>query len=293
MSRPGSIQTWKTLELLRTTAQYFESRRLGSARLAAERLLAHVLACKRVDLYLAAERVLVEAEIAAYRDLVRAYAGGTPLQYLVGESEFMGHALRTDARALIPRPETEILVEALAKRLDPVPGPTRVLELGAGCGAIAVALAKLLPRAEVWSTEIQAEAAALAQENGLRHGVEQRLHLAVMDGFAALAPDLEGSFQALVSNPPYVRSDELAALPPQVREHEPLTALDGGPDGLRFYRLLCNEGLRFLATGGTLAVEIGADQGATVRELFQAAALRDVQLLRDYAGKERVVLGTR
>ncbi len=288
-----SVQTWKTLDLLRTTTQYFEERRLASARLAAERLLAHVLACKRVDLYLAAERVLGAPEIAAYRDLVRAYAGGAPQHYLVRESEFMGHFLRTDARALIPRPETEILVEALAKRLGPLPGPVRVLELGTGCGAIAVALAKLLPRAEVWSTEIRPEAAVLARENGKHHGLEQRLHLVVMDGFAAVVPDLEGSFDALVSNPPYVRSGELAALPALVREHEPLAALDGGPDGLRFYRLLCSEGLRFLAAGGTLAVEIGADQGMAVPELLRAAGLQDVTVLRDYAGLERVVLGRR
>ena len=290
MSRPISLQTWKTLDLLRTTTQYFEGRQVGAARLAAERLLAHVLACKRVDLYLAAERVLEAGEIASYRELVRSYAAGVPLQYLVGETEFMGYVLRTDARALIPRPDTEILVEALAKRLGAAAAPTRVLELGSGCGAIAVALAKLLPRAEVWSTEIRTEAATLARENCKRHGLEQRLHVAVMDGFAAVAPDLEGSFDAVVSNPPYVRTEELPAL---VREHEPLTALDGGADGLRFHRLLCGEGLRFLAARGTLAVEIGADQGAAVQELFRGAGLRDVTLLRDYAGHDRVVLGRR
>jgi len=287
-----SLQTWKTIDLLRTTAHWLEGRGTGSARLAAERLLAHVLACRRVDLYMASERVLAAAEIAAYRELVRAYSGGAPLQYLVGETEFMGHVLRTDRRALIPRPETEILVEAVAKRLAPLPGPCRVLELGAGCGAIGVALAKMLPRVEVWSTEIRAEAAALARANGRGQALEQRLHVLVMDGFAAVAPDLERSFDALVSNPPYVRTDELEDLPALVREHEPLAALDGGPDGLRFYRRLCAEGLRFLAPGGTLAVEIGASQGPAVRGLFGAAGLRDVTVLRDYAGHERVVLGT-
>jgi len=288
-----TVQTWKILDLLRTTARYFEERGTGAPRLAAERLLAHVLACKRVDLYLSGERVLHDAELGRYRELVRAYAGGEPLQYLVGETEFMGLPLRTDRRALIPRPETEILVEAVAKRAAEHAGPMRILELGTGCGAIAVALATQLPRAEIWCTELRHEAAALARENCHRHGVADRVRLLVADGFAAVAPELGGSFDALVSNPPYVRSDDIASLPVVVRAHEPWAALDGGADGLCFHRLLCGEALGFLAPGGTLAVEIGADQGSAVRALFTAAALQDVTVLRDYAGHERVVLGRR
>ncbi|HZM14472.1 MAG TPA: peptide chain release factor N(5)-glutamine methyltransferase [Candidatus Krumholzibacteria bacterium] len=288
-----SVQTWKILDLLRSTAHYFETRGAGAPRLAAERLLAHVLSCKRVDLYLAGERVLNDAELDGYRGLVRAHARGEPLQYLVGETEFMGLPLRTDRRALIPRPETEILVEAVRQRFAKRLAPPRFLELGTGCGAIAVSLAAALPRAEVWCTELRAETAALARENCRRHGVEARVQVVVTDAFAALAPELEASFDALVSNPPYVRSDELAGLPALVRDHEPLVALDGGEDGVFFHRFLCNEGVRFLAPGGTLAVEIGADQGAAVRGLFVAAGFQDVTVLRDYAGHERVVLGLR
>lgn len=288
-----TVQTWKILDLLRTTARYFEERGTGAPRLGAERLLAHVLGCKRVDLYLSGERVLHDGELGRYRELVRAYAGGEPLQYLVGETEFMGLPLRTDRRALIPRPETEILVEAVVKRGAEHAGPLRILELGTGCGAIAVALATQLPRAEIWCTELRPEAAALARENCQRHGVTDRVRLVVADGFAAVAPELGGSFDALVSNPPYVRSDDIASLPALVREHEPLAALDGGADGLRFHRLLCGAALGFLAPGGTLAVEIGADQGSAVRALFAAAAVQDLIVLRDYGGHERVVLGRR
>lgn len=287
------VQTWKILDLLRTTTRYFEERGTGAPRLAAERLLAHVLGCKRVDLYLSGERLLHDGELARYRTLVRAYAAGEPLQYLVAETEFMGLAFVTDRRALIPRPETEILVEAVIKRCGEPARPLRILELGTGCGAIAVALAVQLPQAEIWCTELRPEAAALAQENCLRHGVNDRVHLVVTDGFAAMAPAVAGRFDALVSNPPYVCSDDIARLPARVREHEPLAALDGGKDGLRFYRLLCGEALDFLAPGGTLAVEIGADQAGAVRALFEAAALQDVTMLRDYGGHERVVLGRR
>jgi len=288
-----TVQTWKTLDLLRTTAQFFTDRGASAPRLAAERLLAHVLTCKRVDLYLTGERELGATELAAYRTLVRAYAGGEPLQYLVGETEFMGLPFRTDRRALIPRPETEILVEAVAKRFGATAAPPRILELGVGCGAIAVCLATLLPRAEVWCTEIRAEAASLARENCKRHAVEHRVQVLVSDVFAAVAPELAGTFDAIVSNPPYVRSGDLERLPSVIRDHEPMPALDGGADGLHFYHRLCSEGLRFLVPGGTLAVEIGADQGAAVRALFAAAALDDVTVLRDYAGHERVVLARR
>lgn len=293
---PGaSVQrvSWTTIELLGTTTRWFQERHVESPRLAAERLLAHVLGCKRVDLYLDTERPLGEAELVPYRELVRAHASGKPLQYLVGETEFMGLRLRSDPRALIPRPETEILVDTLIRRWKSSTRPLRVLELGVGSGAIAVSLATLLPHVEVWTTELRAAAATLARDNVRRHAVESRVHVLVMDGFTALSADLAEGFDALVSNPPYVRTDELETLPRVVRDHEPWSALHGGRDGLDFYRLLCRQGLSFLAPGGTLAVEIGASQGASVRELFEDAGLRSVSLLKDYAGLDRIVLGER
>jgi len=288
-----STRTWTVLDLVKTTAEYFAGRQLQSPRLAAEWLLAHVLACKRVDLYLRTEQVVDDRVLETYRGMVRSYAAGVPLQYVVGDTEFMGCTLRCDPRALIPRPETEILVDAVAKRLRATVGPVRVLELGTGSGAIAVALAKLLPQSAVWSTEVSPDAATLARENARRNGVEQRVHIAAMDRFAALAPELEGAMACIVSNPPYITTAEMETLPSVVREHEPALALHGGADGLDFYRHLCDGALHFLAPGGTLAVEIGAAQGDAVRALFDAAGLHDVTLLRDYAGLDRIVLGTR
>jgi len=290
---PQRGRPWTTIELLTTTTGWLQERGVESARLAAERLLAHVLECRRVDLYLAVERAVAESELAPYRELVRAHALGAPLQYLVGETEFMGRRFRTDARALIPRPETEILVDLLVKRWEAQSRPLRILELGVGSGAIAVSLAVLLPHVELWATEVCSDTAVLARENARSHGVESRVHVLVMDRFSALSDDLAEGFDAVVSNPPYVRTDEIDVLPATVRDHEPVTALDGGPDGLDFHRTLCAEGVSFLTPGGTLAVEIGASQGRSVRDLFERAGLRGVRVVRDYADLDRIVLGNR
>jgi release factor glutamine methyltransferase len=286
-------RTWTTLELLKTTSEFLAAKGLGAPRLAAERLLAHAMNCRRVDLYLATEKRVEEPVLESYRGYVRAYAAGAPLQYVVGEAEFMGLSFVTDRRALIPRPETELLVDAVQKRLpaSAVAGPVPVLELGSGSGAIAVALAVHLPHVEVWTTDASPEAAALAAANARRHHVEDRVHVLVMDRFEALQPDLAGTMACVVSNPPYVTTAEMAALPEVVREHEPAAALHGGEDGLAYHRYLCKQGLQFLAPGGTLAMEIGAGQAAAVRGLAESAGLHDVTVLPDYAGLDRIVIG--
>jgi release factor glutamine methyltransferase len=289
-----TARTWTTLELVRTTSDFLASKGLGSPRLAAERLLAHAMGCRRVDLYVATGKTVEDDVLESYRSLVRAYAAGAPLQYVVGETEFMGLAFTVDRRALIPRPETELLVDAVQKRLrQTAAGPLAVLELGTGSGAIAVALAVHLPHIEVWTTDASPPAAALAAVNARRHGVEARVHVLVMDRFEALSPNLAGTMACVVSNPPYVTTAEMETLPALVRDNEPRAALHGGPDGLEFHRYLCDQGLAFLAPGGTLAVEIGAGQGVAAQGLFGAAGLRDVTLLRDYAGLDRIVLGTK
>ena len=283
---------WTTMGLLQTTTTFLQERGHEEPRLAAERLLAHVLRCKRVDLYLETERPVQETELSPYRDLVRSFAKGTPLQYIVGETDFMGLPFHVDARALIPRPETEILVDAVRKHLSSISGmPATVLELGVGSGAIAVSLAVHHETVEVWATEVSIAAAKLAQHNVRRHQVQERVHVIVGSRFDALAPELEGAFGVVVSNPPYVRIDEMPGLPAQVRDYEPFQALQGGEEGLDFHRYLTDSGLRFLAPGGLLATEIGASQGAAVQTLFVAAGMQDVQIIPDYAGLDRVVMG--
>ncbi len=290
-----ATRTWTSLELLKTTTAYFIEKGRPAARLAAERLLAHAWGCRRVDLYLRTEQVIDEAVLAAFRALVRAYGSGQPLQYVEGDAEFLGLTFAVDPRVLVPRPETELLVDAVEKRLAKLAGrgTAAVLELGTGSGAIAVALAVHLPHVEVWTTDASPGAAAVAAGNARRHAVAERVHVLVMDRFEALAPDLAGTMACVVSNPPYVTTDEMIGLDPVVRDHEPHQALHGGDDGLDFHRYLCTRGLQFLSPGGMLAVEIGHRQGAAATELFRAAGLQDVTLLQDYAGLDRIVLGTR
>jgi len=283
---------WTTMGLLQTTATFLQERGHDEPRLAAERLLAHVLQCKRVDLYLETERPLREAELSPYRDLVRSYAKGTPLQYIIGEIEFMGLPFHIDSRALIPRPETEILVDAVSKHITTMNTvPPTILELGIGSGAIAISLAATHENAEVWATEVSVDTAQLAQRNVQRHELQDRVHLIVGSRFEALAPELEAAFSVVVSNPPYVRADEMSGLPARVRDHEPFQALQGGEDGLDFHRYLTGSGLRFLASGGLLATEIGASQGDAVQQLFAEAGMQEIQLIPDYAGLDRVVMG--
>ena len=285
-------KAWTTLGLLQTTTTFLEERGHDEARLAAERLLAHVLRCKRVDLYLQTERPMQETELSPYRELVRSFAKGAPLQYIIGETEFMGLPFQVDRRALIPRPETEILVDAVRKHLAPAAGaPATVLELGVGSGAIAVSLAVTHPDVEVWATEVSGDAAQLAQRNAHSHDVQDRVHIVVGSRFDALSPELEGAFSVVVSNPPYVRSDEMAGLDACVRDYEPFQALDGGDDGLDFHRYLTTSGLRFLSPGGLLATEIGASQGEAARRLFVDAGMQEVEVQPDYAGLDRVVVG--
>ena len=290
-----TAKTWTTLELLKTTTDFFAGKGLPSARLAAERLLAHAWDCRRVDLYLRTEQDVDEKVLEAYRGLARAYAAGQPMQYVVGETEFMGLPFAVDRRVLIPRPETELLVDAVVKRLRPAAEttPPAILELGTGSGAIAVALATQLRNAEIWTTEASSGAAQVASLNVRRNNVEDRVHVLVMDRFEALSPDLAGAMRCIVSNPPYVTTDEMTALPPVVREHEPHRALHGGPEGLDFYRYLCSQGLQFLSPGGILALEIGAGQGDAVTALCRAAGLQDVSLTQDYAGLDRIVVASK
>jgi release factor glutamine methyltransferase len=288
-----TTRSWTTLELLKTTADFLKTKELPSPRLAAERLLARAMGCRRVDLYLATEKMVQDGVLEKYRGFVRAYAAGSPLQYVEGETEFMGLDFAVDSRVLIPRPETELLVDAVEKRLRPRAGGAPVLELGTGSGAIAVSLAVRVPQVEVWTTDASPGAAAVAAANARRHGVHDRVHILVMDRFEALHADLAGTMACVVSNPPYITTAEMDGLPALVREHEPHAALHGGPDGLDFHRYLCSRGLQFLSPGGTLAAEIGAAQGEAACALFAAAGLCEVTLLKDYAGHDRIVLGVK
>jgi release factor glutamine methyltransferase len=275
-------ERWTVLKLLKWTTDYFAGRGIESARLEAELLLAATLAMDRVGLYVNFEQPLAVAELADYRAKVRRRAAHEPVQYILGETEFWSLPLRVTPQVLIPRADTEVLVEEALARLD---GATRVLDVGTGSGAIAVALAHEVAGLELDALDCSREALAIARENAARNGVAERLH--------PLEGDLDklsgGPYDMIVSNPPYIPTTDLAQLAPEVRDFEPRLALDGGRDGLEAYRRLAAQAGPMLRPGGWLLVEVGIGQAEEVSALFRAAGLEEIAVRDDYAGIARVV----
>ena len=277
-------QTWTTLAVLDWTTKRFTDAGIGAARLEAQVLLAHALGCTRMQLYTGFDKPLGDTELASYRELIKRRLAGEPVAYLVSEHEFWGFPLWVDPSVLVPRPDTETVVEvARATRADRA-APCRVLDLCTGSGAIAIALAKELPAARVIATEVSAPAAALARRNAERNGVADRVEVREGDLWAPVAGE---RFDLIVSNPPYIATSVIATLSPEVRR-EPVLALDGGPDGLAFYDRICAGARDHLEPGGALVVEHGFDQADAVRARFEAAGLEHVTLVNDLGKNPRV-----
>ncbi|MBX3397110.1 MAG: peptide chain release factor N(5)-glutamine methyltransferase [Gemmataceae bacterium] len=281
--------TWTIKALLAWTADHFAKKGLESPRLDAELLLAHVLACKRIDLIVRYDEQPNEAQRAAFRSLVQKRLERCPTAYLVGTREFYLLPFEVNAAVLIPRPDTETLVDVGIEFLKKRPAPT-VLDLGTGSGCVAVCLAHNVKAARVTAVDVSPDAVAVAERNAVRNGVADRIDFRVGNLFAAVEPGTR--FDLIVSNPPYIPPSEIETLMPEVKDHEPRLALDGGTDGLAFYRRLTAEARGWLKSGGLLAVEIGHTQGIAVRELFDAAGLRSVAEVKDRGGRPRVVCGT-
>jgi len=277
------------LEFLGRAAAFLADHGVASARLDAEVLLAFVLGVDRVGVYLRFDQPLGAREIGAYRELVRRRGGGTPAAYLTGTREFWSLPLAVTPDVLIPRPETELLVErVLAGGTDApdVPRVLRILDLGTGSGALAIALARALPAARVVAVDVSPPAATLAIANAARAGVGERVQVVVGSWTAALDP--AARFDVVVSNPPYVPTAAIAGLAREVRA-EPVLALDGGADGLACYRALVPGAAAHLAPGGRLLVEVGEGQAEAVAAILVAAGLEGVAWHADLAGVARVV----
>jgi release factor glutamine methyltransferase len=272
------------LEVLNAATGYLKQQGVESPRLNAEHLLAHVLGVKnRINLYMEFDRPLGESERAPLRDFVRKRAEGMPLQHLLGTVEFFGRTFRCDARALIPRPETEQLVEnVLAEAGDPA---VRVVDVGTGSGVIALTLALERPEASLTAVDVSREALALAGENAALHGLSERVDFLESDLLAGVT----GPFDVIVANLPYIATGEMAGLSPEVRR-DPVLALDGGDDGLALVSRLIESAPVFLSAGGVLALEIGHDQAGRVEFLLTANNYRDIKKLRDYQGIERILI---
>ncbi|MBI4830184.1 MAG: peptide chain release factor N(5)-glutamine methyltransferase [Candidatus Lindowbacteria bacterium] len=264
-------------------------------RLDAEVLLADTLGVSRSALMASqTDRMGAEQHTEYVSRTVRRLTG-EPVAYITGKKEFMGFTFHVDRRALIPRPETETLVEFVVETLSASKrGSASIVDIGTGCGCIAISLALLLPDATVHATDISEDAISLARLNVERHGVSERVILCVGDMHSALPATLRGAVDAIVSNPPYISHIEYSTIEKGIREFEPAIALKGGTDGLDPFRQIAAAAHGYLRPGGLLAVEIGESQGETALEILRGAGnLEKTRVIRDLAGRQRVITGRR
>lgn len=260
-------QSWTVGRLLDWTSKYLAQKGSEFPRLDAEVLLAHALGCKRIDLYVRHEEIAPDEARQQFRDLVRRRVEGCPVAYLVGRKEFFSLELEVSPAVLIPRPDSECLVDECLRLAREMPEP-QILDLGTGSGNLTVAIAKRHRGAHVTAVDLSPEALAIAQRNAKKHGVEERIRFLQGDLFAPLpAGEL---FDFVISNPPYIPHADVAGLAPGVRDYEPHLALDGGPDGFAVFDRLVAEAPRWLKPGGYLFVEIGSPQEKHARERIQA-----------------------
>ena len=279
---------WTPLGVLDWTTQRFTEAGIAAARLEAQLLLAHVLGCTRMQLYTGFDKPLADAELASYRGLIKRRLGGEPVSYLVGETEFWGLPFHVEPSVLVPRPDTETVIEvARAVRPDRA-APCRILDLCTGSGVIAVSLAREYPAAQVVATELSPAAAALARRNAARNAVADRVDVREGDLFAPVRGE---RFDLITANPPYIASPVIPTLSPEVR-CEPVIALDGGPDGLAFYDRICAEAREHLVPGGAIVLEHGFDQADAVAARLTAAGFTGVTLVHDLGKNPRVTRAT-
>jgi release factor glutamine methyltransferase len=273
------------LEVLQSTTEYFQKRGIGSARLNAEHLLAHVLGVTRMDLYLEFERQLSDMELAPLRELVRRRGQREPLQHLLGTVEFCGHTFAVDKRAMVPRPETEELVEFLGSKVQ---NPKcEILDIGTGSGVIALSLAAKFPAAKVWAVDISDDALALAGENAERLGLTGRVQFQKGD----LLENFSERFDLIVANLPYIPMQDRQSLSREVL-HDPEVALFGGATGDELVRKLIEQAPEHLNPGGMLALEIGLNQAEGLAELLRLKNYHDIEAKKDYSGITRFLLAS-
>jgi release factor glutamine methyltransferase len=309
------------LEAIQKSAEFLAKKGVDSSRLQAELLLAHLLKLPRMKLYLNFERALAPVETDALRELVKRRGRREPLQHLTGSISFCGFEIAVNRHALVPRPETELLAElgwefltGLAAALErrppvrpevgepqehagPEAGAPTALDFGTGTGCIAIALAAKCPAANIVATDISPDALALAGENAARNRVAERIEFLRGDGFAPLANQSERGqlvreFELILSNPPYIPSAEIATLQPEVRDFDPRVALDGGADGLDFYRKLAAEAKPFLKRDGKIMLEFGDGQADAIRKIFETEKWVVEAVREDYSHRQRILIAS-
>jgi release factor glutamine methyltransferase len=287
-----SLAAVTVLEIIRRSSEFLEKKGVESPRLNIELLLAHALKMPRLKLYLNFERVLNETELNQVREMVKRRAAREPLQHITGSTSFCGLEMKCSRAALVPRPETELLAERAWQFLSTLNSqPSTALDLGTGTGCIVIAIAKKSPGTMVHAVDVSEEALLLARENAALNGVADRISFHHDDAFSALPT--ASSFDLIVSNPPYIAAEEIATLQPEVRDFDPRLALDGGVDGLDFYRRLAVEAPAFLKPHGKLMLEFGDGQETALAKLFFDEKWIVEEIVADYSSRPRILIARR
>ena len=279
-------KTWTVKEILDWTREYFKGAGVERSRLEAEQLLAYTLDVDRIQLYMNPDRPLDETELNSFRPLVKERKSGQPLQYITGQVSFMGLSLNVDERALIPRPETEEMTEEILGEFRDYRG-VEVLDLGTGSGAIAIALARFLVDPAITAVDKSPEALELARENARRNDLGEVIEFRQSDWFS----EVKETYDVVVSNPPYVPTEQLEDLQKEISEHEPPEALDGGKEGLKEIKSILDHVEGHLKEGGAVYLEIGHDQGEEVKSYASDKNLKKVRIIEDSRGTDRILCG--
>ena len=287
----GKPTVWK--DVIRLAADYLERQNVPDSRIAAELLAARLLKCGRGFLVSSMDKVVPETHLEAMRRGMVRLANGEPVQHVLGEWDFRKLTLKCDRRALIPRPETEDLVERVLKHLKSVYGDAGaevpfVVDVGTGSGCIILSLAKEFGKGVFLGTDISAETISLARENATKCGLDGAVKLAVADGLDDFDPE---SVDVIVSNPPYITTADCETLDPRVKDYEPRNALDGGVSGLDLYERFIGDAMNVLKPGGALFFEIGDGQGEALRALFESYGFTDIKIEKDFSGHDRYASG--
>ena len=282
----GKKDVWTISSLLNWTVNYFKSKNIQSARLDAEVLLSHVLRQERIYLYVHFDEPMEQNELSKFREYVKKRAQHVPIAYIIGEREFMGLPFKVTKDTLIPRPDTEILVENVLNNVDK-DKEIEIVDIGTGSGAIILSLLVNLPKAQGKTVDISSKAIEVAKENAVNLQVNDRCEFFVGDLFAPLNGN---KFDLIVSNPPYIPQKDIATLEDDVKEYEPVSALTDGGDGLSYYRRLLSKGKAYIKENGFIALEIGIYQSNDVKQIAMDNGWKNIKIIKDYAGIDRVVL---
>jgi len=287
-----TVSNYRVIDILKMSTEYLEKKGIENPRLNVELLLGHVLKMNRVQLYLNFERPLAASELDQFREFLKRRAGHEPIQYILGETEFYSLKLKVNRHTLIPRPETEILVDTVIEQCKKIfdQGKTiQILDIGTGSGNIAIALAKNIQCAQVTAIDIHDETLRIAKQNAEYHQTNVKINF-IKQNILAENIELGGTFDIIVSNPPYISKEEFNSLPKEVRDYEPFIALDGGNEGLIFYQRLADISKQLLSSDGLIVSEIGASQADEIYQLFLATKLfQQIEIINDLNDLPRVI----